>query len=267
VKNEMLMNVKSVLPPRRILVSLLLLVILFAFQSCKEKTRFAVLISANAEWKSLGKVTTGGRVQKSPWGEYFYKSIEGEDILFFHEGWGKVAASGATQYVIDRFNPEILINLGTCGGFEGKINRFDVVLADRTVIYDIQEAMGDSKEAIHSYSTRIDLSWLGDIYPSGVKKSLLLSADRDLRKDEIALLKKEYSGIAGDWESGAIAYVANKNNKKIIILRGVTDLVSEKEGEAYGNINLFEQRTDSVMLLLVKSLPDWVRYINKKAGL
>jgi adenosylhomocysteine nucleosidase len=81
--------------------------------------------------------------------------------LFFHEGWGKVAAAGSTQYVIDQFKPTIPINLGTCGGFEGEIERAEVVRADKTIIYDIL----DSKEAIADYTTSIDLSWLGKTFP------------------------------------------------------------------------------------------------------
>ena len=234
---------------------------MFSNSSCIRKNKYAVIVSANMEWKTLKKVYTEENFQKSPWGEYFHKKVQGQNILFFHEGWGKVSAAGATQYVIDKFNPEILINIGTCGGFEGEIERFDIVLADKTIIYDITEAMGDSKEAIADYTTKIDLAWLGENFPSKVRKTLLVSADKDLRIDEIALLKKEYSAVAGDWETGAIAYVAGKNRKKVLILRGVTDLVSDKSGEAYDNFNLFIQRTDTVMAKLLTELPGWIKYI------
>lgn len=229
--------------------------------SCTQTNKYAVIISANSEWKALKKVYPNETYQSSPWGEYFFKNIGGQSILFFHEGWGKVSAAGATQYVIDKYNPEILINIGTCGGFEGDIERFDIVLADKTVIYDIIEAMGDYKEAIADYTTLIDLAWLGENYPTKVHKTLLVSADKDLRIDEIEKLRKEYSAVAGDWESGAIAYVAKRNNKKLLILRGVSDLVSSKQGEAYGNIDLFVQRTDSVMSMLLNELPKWIEYI------
>jgi adenosylhomocysteine nucleosidase len=88
---------------------------------------FAVLISANAEWRVVKPLFPAATMQTSPYGEYFFTDIEHERVLVFHEGWGKVAAAGATQYVIDRFHPERLINLGTCGGVEGRIKRFDVV--------------------------------------------------------------------------------------------------------------------------------------------
>jgi len=176
------------------------------------------------------------------------------------------AAAGATQYVIDQFNPEIVINLGTCGGFEGQIERNEVILADRTIIYDIAEAMGDSKEAIADYTTEIDLRWLGMDYPVKVRKTLLVSADKDLKPDEINFLKKEYHALAGDWESGAIAYTAKRNHKKILILRAVSDLVGTQKGEAYGNINQFAEQSEIIMEKLFKDLPLWIRIIPSKTS-
>ena len=87
-----------------------------------------------------------------------------------------------------------MINLGTCGGFEGDIRRYEVVLVDRTVIYDIMEAMGDSKQAIEDYATTLDLSWLRDKFPTAVRKTLMVSADRDIVPSQIPELKRLYHG-------------------------------------------------------------------------
>ncbi len=67
---------------------------------------------------------------------------------------------------------------------------------------------------------------------------------------------------AADWESGAIAYVAHKNNKRILILRGVTDLVGPKGGEAYGKIEVFERATQTIMKRLLNGLPAWLSRIS-----
>ncbi len=64
--------------------------------------------------------------------------------------------------------------------------------------------------------------------------------------------------MAGDWESGAIAWVADRNKTRCLILRGVTDLVGESGGEAYGNIELFIRNTAEVLETLMSSLPDWI---------
>jgi adenosylhomocysteine nucleosidase len=231
--------------------------------ACEKQPRYAIIISADSEWKSVKKHYQDEICSKSVWGEYFFKKISNQPVLFFHEGWGKVSAAGATQYVIDKYDPEFLINLGTCGGFKHRINRSDVILANRTIIYDIVESMGDSKEAIDYYSTQSDLTWLGENYPVKVRVTGLVSADRDLQITEIDSLEKKYGAVAGDWESGAIAFVAKRNNKKTLILRGVTDLVNNQSGEVYGNFDLFAQRTDSIMLNLLNDLPKWIEQIEK----
>ncbi len=79
---------------------------------------------------------------------------------YFHGGWGKISAAATTQYVIDHFQPDLLVNLGTCGGFEGRIARGTIILVTKTIVYDIIEQMSEPEEAIAHYSTELDLSWL-----------------------------------------------------------------------------------------------------------
>lgn len=223
----------------------------------------AVLVSANVEWSAVKSAYPGVRMENSPFGEFFIKAIEvpggtAREVIFFWGGWGKVAAAASTQYVIDRFRPGLLLNLGTCGGFEGKVERGTVILADRTVIYDIVERMGDAEASIKERTTALDPSWLRGAPPMKVLRSTLVSGDQDLDPEAISSLHKKYGAVAGDWESGAIAYVAARNHVRLLILRGVTDLVGTGGGEAYGNIEVFERNTKTVMRKLLDALPAWL---------
>ena len=60
--------------------------------------------------------------------------------------------------------------------------------------------------------------------------------------------------IAADWESGAIAYVAGKNEVKCLILRAVTDIGDE----IYRKPDLFRSRVKEVMPLMIKMVPEWI---------
>jgi adenosylhomocysteine nucleosidase len=213
---------------------------------------FAVLISANAEWRVVKPLFPSAAIQTSPYGEYFFADVAHERVLFFHGGWGKVAAAGSTQYVIDRFHPARLTNLGTCGGVEGRIKRFDVAAVEKVVIYDIAEAMGDSQEAIAEYSTELPLP---PRLPVPVVKATMYSADRDLTTEGLRTIEPRYHPVVVDWESGAIAWVAHKNRTPLLILRGVTDLVSPAKAEAQGNLQLFQDNTVRVMQNLIAALP------------
>ncbi len=228
-------------------------------------TGIIVLISANVEWRAVKAIFPYAEYQTSPFGEWFvtelHVSRRTRHVLFIHGGWGKIAAAASTQYAIDRWQPDLLVNLGTCGGFAGEIEKGEIILAEKTIVYDIIEQMGDYDEHIAHYTTDIDLDWLGgaETYPHKVRRTLLVSADRDLIVAEIPQLKEKYGAVAGDWESGAIAWVAARNGVPCLILRGVTDLVGAEGGEAYdGNFDVFVDGAQQVMGRLVESLPGWV---------
>jgi adenosylhomocysteine nucleosidase len=216
--------------------------------------KIVVLISADAEWRSLKPLFPQAEVQESPFGEWFNAFSAAQPLTFFHGGWGKISAAATAQYVIDHFQPDLLVNLGTCGGFEGAIDLGTIILVDRTLVYDILEQMGDPDEAIAAYTTRLDLAWLSEPLPGDLQRGLLVSADRDIVVADIPMLTSRFGALAADWESGAIAWVADKNRVRCLILRGVSDLVGREGGEAYGNFELFSQRTDAMMTKLLHQL-------------
>jgi adenosylhomocysteine nucleosidase len=222
-----------------------------------------VLISADAEWRALLEMDPALAVEPTPFGEYALRQMpSGEQrlgVVFFHDGWGKIAAAASTQYAIDRWRPALLANLGTCGGIRGGVGRGEIILAERTLVYDIYEQMGDADAHLAQYAIQIDLSWLSGDLPLPVRRALHVSADRDLLPHDLPELSRRYGAVAADWESGAIAWVAQRNQVRCLILRGVTDLVGEGGGEAYGNIEFFQQAALEVMRRLLDSLPGWLR--------
>lgn len=222
------------------------------------------LISANAEWRSVRPLFPKVTVKASPFGEWFAASLDGCPVTFFHGGWGKISAAATAQYVIDTFQPDLLANLGTCGGFEGRIEAGEVILVERTIVYDIIEQMTDPEQAIEHYATTLELGWLPETLPAVVRRGLLVSGDRDIVANDIPTLISRYGAVAADWESGAIAWVAHKNHARCLILRGVSDLVSTDGGEAYGNYGLFQQRTDEIMARLVGELASWIRLADER---
>lgn len=202
------------------------------------------LISANAEWTIVRERYAAIPVQAGPYA-WFVAELPGGAATFVHGGWGKVAAAASTQYVIDHFHPALVVNLGTCGGFEGHAQAGDVILARQTIIYDIVELMGDSREAIADYATALEPARWPD--RAHVRVETLVSADRDLAIDQIAGLAARYGAVAGDWESGAIAWVAAYNHTPVVILRGVSDVVTAQGDVTYGDPGAFQRATRATM--------------------
>lgn len=216
-----------------------------------------VIISAITEWTAVKEALAPTVILPTPYGESFETNLNGKDFTFFHAGWGKAASAGAMQYVIDHYAPDLTVNLGTCGGFDGEVTLDDVILVERTFIYDIVELMGDFGAVPEYYASNLDLSWLPFPYPYPVRRGTLASADSDLPPDKVSYLRAQ-GAIAADWESAALAWVARKNGARLLVLRAVSDLVNEEGGEAYDNIALFKERTKGIMCRLIEQLPAWV---------
>ncbi len=218
----------------------------------------AVLVSANAEWQAVLSFYHPP-CQPSPYGDYFLARIGEQPVVFLHGGWGKIAAAASTQYAIQRWRPQQIINLGTCGGFAGQVQRGEILLVTRTLVYDIDEKMGDPQQALAS---------LHHLHRPGLAASPLSPARQaslpgipptaTSTPSDITSLHERFGAIAADWESGAIAWVARRNHVRCLILRGVTDLVSPQGGEAYGSLEFFNQAAQAVMACLLKALPAWI---------
>lgn len=254
----------------------------------EDRFQVVVLISADLEWQALKRLTPEPLLSRTPYGECFSGHLDQDLdlwldtpggkalwvghsggqlriatadqalILFMHGGWGKVAAAGSTQYAIDRWKPDLVVNLGTCGGMEGEVETGQILLVDRTLVYDLDEQMGDQQAHIDHYTTHLDLSWLAEPYPQPVLKTLLVSGDADLRPQAIPELKRLYGAVAADWESASIAFVAARNGMPCLILRGVSDLVGTGGGQAYGDLDVFARNAAAIMRELVQALPQWL---------
>jgi adenosylhomocysteine nucleosidase len=218
--------------------------------------KIIVLVSAIAEWQGVKLQFPDAKIRRFPYGECFDALINEEQVSFFHSGWGKIASAASMQYVINHYSPDLVVNLGTCGGFEGIVNQGDVVLVERTYVYDIIELMGDLDIETY-YASSLDLGWLPEPYPHPVRRGMIASADSDLPPGKIPFLISK-GAIAADWESAALAWVAQKNDVRLLILRAVSDIVSEQGGEVYDNIEIFNERAKRIMRQLVEQLPDWL---------
>jgi len=218
-----------------------------------------VIISATAEWNGVTPLFPAAKIEHYPYGEYFQVTFNELPITFFHTGWGKTASAGALQYIIDKYNPEVVINLGTCGGFAGVVNQGDLILVEQTFMYDIMELMGDLDISDY-YASSLDLSWFAEPEPFPTRRGIIASADSDLPPHVIPFLKS-HGAIAADWESASLAWVARKNNTRLLILRMVSDLVSEAGGEAYDNIEIFNERAKVIIQQLIMQLPEWLKIV------
>jgi len=230
-------------------------------------SNIVILICADAEWEVIAEdiYPDINTTFPSPFGQWFPYDLNvagaNTPVIFFQTGCGKIPAAAATQFVIDKWHPQLIINLGTCGGFKGKVKKGDTLLVTRTVVYDIRERSGHHEEHIAKHTTDLDLTWLKKPYPMDAEPVTMATADQDIDPEMVPRLIEQYGAEAGDWESGAIAYIGHKKNRlKCLIMRGVSDVVDPSKAKPSSEEEIREG-TRTVMRNLISGLPQWINAV------
>ena len=228
-------------------------------------------ICSGREWRSTKEIFEVKRedIHNYPLGEYFNQEIQNNQCLIYHSGPTKTRAAAACQYAIEKWKPDVVIVLGTCGGVSENLKIFDIVMANKTVQYDCLDFMDGTEDIFNSpMTTELDNSWV-DInnIPEKITIGIIGTADKDLNHETAKLLRKE-NVLVVDWESGAITKICELNKVKCLVLRGISDKpVSLEKADREKQTNDYRKNTHSVMERLISLLPIIVKSTSGKFSL
>ena len=142
--------------------------------------------------------------------------------MFYRSGVRKTNGAAATQYMIDHFNLNKVIVIGTCAGIDTKYNTLDIIFPNKLVQCDC--TVKESEPLIReSYNVCIDTN------KYDIKTGILGTADKPVVtwKDYIEL--KENGITVADTESAAVAFVCKVNNIECVVIRGISDFPTNEE--------------------------------------
>jgi adenosylhomocysteine nucleosidase len=187
-----------------------------------------------------------------PYGEYFMRSINDTDLVFYSTGVRKVNGVGGNQYMISKFNLTKVIVAGTCAGIDDKFSNLDIFVPDKAVQYDctVKEIEPFIKQ---SFIVDIDLSKYGADFYTGT----IGTADKAVVMWKDYLELKENKIIIADTEAGAIAYICKKNDVECIIIKGISDFPAEESNSDkfesnIEQINIYIENTPKVMNIIYR---------------
>lgn len=138
---------------------------------------------------------------------------------------GCEAASIATLSAIQRLNPDVIINSGTCGGFKSNgADIAEVFIGNKAMFHD-RRVPGDDAwgtQSIGNYSV-----WEGSEAMAkelGFKMGKITTGSSlDMQPCDLEIIQKN-GGELKDMEGAAIGFVCSLFNKPIIYVKSVTDL-------------------------------------------
>lgn len=208
-----------------------------------------VLISSKKEFNELLKIYNIGEdyLEKYPFGEYYRTEFRGKDIVFFRSGIRKINASAAAQYMIDKFNLEKLIVIGTCTSSNEGLNYGDIIIPSKVIDYDyiIRELEEEIDEELYLVPDQVSM-------PNEYYDGVLGTSDKAL------VLWSDYTFLASnsidasDLESYAVLKICKTNNVKCIIIKGVTDKPMRSMDGYNEQLDVYEENLPTVMKKIIE---------------
>lgn len=213
--------------------------------------KIGIVIALKREGKGFLEIMANNQILEKPY-PVFETTLSKTKLFLAISGLGKAYASACTQFLIDRYDIDFIINIGSCGGVCPKIKIGDIICPPAVIEYDFKSI----KIGTPVFTIKKELIDISELY--GVKIALLGSADSNADTDE----KKDYLHRMGievaDWEGAGVLKIAIKNNIPALILKIVTDTSSTNFVEEFlknvTNLNKkLAEKTISIISYLLKN--------------
>jgi len=157
--------------------------------------------------------------------------ISNKEYILVRAGIGKVNAARTTQILIDKFDIEYIINLGSAGGLNDKLSIGDIVIGEKIVQHDFDvTAFGREKGFIPETGKffESDIKLLNifeniNLDDAKILKGTIASGDIFYTSNELKQsIRKEFNADCVEIEGAAIAQVCYLNNIPFIFLRSIS---------------------------------------------
>lgn len=175
------------------------------------------------------------------------------DIVYILTGIGKVNAGAATQWAIDTFAPDTIINFGTAGALASDIRPGSIFLATHCVsadfdltafghekgfVPDTDRLMSCDKDFI-AEANRIILSMGQSICGQDIvatTDSFISDAEKSKR------IADEFNAKICDMEAAAIAQIAKRNSIPFCSIKKISDSADDEATETFESLE--QEKTD-----------------------
>ena len=154
-----------------------------------------------------------------------------QSVIVMKSGVGKGNAAMSTTILLENFQLEKLINIGTAGGLDSKQEILDAVVSTSVVQHDFDTSAVDGKDGIGLYydANQELVKQCSDVLENlniRVHCGLIASGDQFIAKDEqLAYLKEQFpNAICAEMEAGAIAQVCSHYHIPFVVLRSLSDI-------------------------------------------
>ncbi|CAK8053748.1 5'-methylthioadenosine/adenosylhomocysteine nucleosidase [Eupransor demetentiae] len=213
------------------------------------------IITPMAEEKgTLAAALTNSQTEKIADIEVITGSYNEHQVFLLESGIGKVAAATATTVLIQKYQPDLVINTGSAGALDAGLAIGDIVIGSQLAYSDVDvQVFGYDYGQLPSQPTYFEADpRLVKIFSDLTKGSagLIVSGDQFVQQDGKAKIREHFpQALLAEMEGAAVAQVAHRFATPFIVLRGVSDLANGQSDQDFDDFVVEAGRVSAHLLL------------------
>ncbi len=182
------------------------------------------------------------------------------DVVLVKAGIGKVNAALCTQMLLDRFDPDWIINVGVAGGLTGDLYIGDIVISQDTLQHDFDTTFfGDAPgyiSGVNRVEFPADPALIGAAQKACEELGLRYRLGRIVSGDQFIAdavkkdhLRDDFGGTCTEMEGAAVAQVCYVNRKPFVVLRAISDGAGDGANMQYGEFVMLAAKNAAQLLI------------------
>jgi len=188
----------------------------------------------------------------------FYKGIiENKNVVVVKSNVGKVNSARVCQMMIDKFEIELVINVGTAGSVDNRLNIGDIVVAKKLVQYDFDVTpFGRKLGEIENIGEYIEVkNELLDLFNDmDVHIGCIASGDKFIvNNEEKDNIRNIFKALCIEMEGASIAQVCALDNIPFLVIRSISDTL-KKDNNVLTYEEFLEHSSKQIAIFMKKLL-------------
>ncbi|TFE01078.1 5'-methylthioadenosine/S-adenosylhomocysteine nucleosidase [Jeotgalibacillus salarius] len=166
--------------------------------------------------------------------------LKGKEVVLVKSGIGKVNAAMTTTILMERYQPDVIINTGSAGGFDPELSVGDIVISNEVRHHDVdvtafnyEYGQVPDMPAAFKADENLKLTALkcaGLIEDIKTVSGLIATGDSFMNDPiRVEALQGKFEGLqALEMEAAAIAQVAYQYQIPFVIIRSLSDIAGKE---------------------------------------
>jgi adenosylhomocysteine nucleosidase len=198
--------------------------------------------------------------------EYTVGKYAGHDVILLKSGIGKVNAAMSTSILLEKFNPDIVINTGSAGGFDASLEVGAIVISDEVRHHDVDVTafgyeMGQVPDLPAAFKSDEKLRKLAEETVNELGEhqyatGLIATGDSFMSDSERVELVRGYfpQMKAAEMEAAAVAQVCYQFDVPFVIIRSLSDIAGKESSMSFEEFlpTAAKHSTEIVLRLIAK---------------